>query len=101
MARTLVEPTTEIGRQLEKVREERGFSKDAWCTELDVSRPTYDRWLTRPTPNMDLNNMRRIGVVVGVTLDTVFDWIGIDVPIIHAPSSVPWFVRPIDIPVAA
>jgi transcriptional regulator with XRE-family HTH domain len=26
---------------------------------------------------------------------------GMRAPIIHAPSSVPWFVRPIDIPVAA
>lgn len=101
MARTLVEPTTELGRQLEKVREERVFTKDAWCVELRISRPTYDRWLTRPTPNMDFNNIRRVAVVVGVSIDTVFEWIGIDVPIIHAPSGWGWFGRPIDLPAAA
>jgi hypothetical protein len=100
MARKTIAPTTELGEHLEQEREDRALTKDAWCKELRVGRPTYDAWLTRPV-DIEFINIRRIAVVVGVTVDTVFGWIEIDVPIIHAPSMARWFGRPIDIPAAA
>lgn len=93
MARRETKPTTELGRQLEKERENRELTIDAWCTELDISRPQYLQWRTRPV-ELEFINIRRIAAVMGVTIDTVFGWIDVDVPIIHVPS---WFPRPIDV----
>lgn len=93
MARRETQPTTELGKQLEKERENRELTIDAWCQELGVSRPQYLQWRTRPV-ELEFVNIRRIAVVMGVTIDTVFGWIDVDVPIIHV---TPWFGRPIDI----
>jgi len=95
MARTTIEATTELGKRLEDEREKQELGKEAWCAKLNISRPTYDRWLTRPTPNMDFNNIRRIAVVLGISIDTVFGWISVDVPIIHEMTP-RWVVRPIE-----
>lgn len=95
MARKETRPTTELGKQLEKERVNRGFTKEAWCVELDISKPTYLAWLTKPV-DIEFVNIRRIAIVMGITIDTVFGWIDIDVPIIHAPSRVAWFGRPIE-----
>lgn len=100
MARKETQATTELGKQLEKERVNRGLTKEQWCAELNISKPAYLTWLTRPV-DIEFINIRRIAVVVGVTIDTVFGWIDIDVPIIHAPSSRGWFGRPIDLPAVA
>lgn len=99
MARKETQPTTELGKQLEKERINRGLTKEQWAAELNVSKPTYLAWLTRPV-DIEFINIRRMAVVLGVTIDTVFGWIEVDVPIIHAPSTL-WFGRPIDVAVAA
>lgn len=95
MARKETRPTTELGKQLEKERVNRGFTKETWCVELDISKPTYLAWLTKPV-DIEFVNIRRIAIVMGITIDTVFGWIDIDVPIIHAPSIRAWFGRPIE-----
>lgn len=92
MARREIKPTTELGKQLEKERENRGLTIAAWCRELDVSRPQYLQWRTRVV-ELELINIRKIAVVMGVTLDTVFGWIDVDVPIMHV---IPGFPNPID-----
>lgn len=92
MARRETQPTTELGKQLEKERTSREMTIDAWCTELRISRPQYLQWRTRPV-ELEFINIRRIATVMGVTIDTVFGWIDVDVPIIYVPS---WFPRPID-----
>lgn len=91
------QPTTEVGKQLEKERINRGLTKEAWCDELQIKKPTYLAWLTRPV-DIEFINIRRIAVVMGVTPDTVFGWIEVDVPIIHViPGRRKWDRRPIDI----
>ena len=92
MARKETQPTTELGRQLEKERENRNLTIDRWCEELDISRPTYLGWRTKAT-DIEFQNIRRIAVVMGVSIDTVFGWLEVDVPIIHV---TPWFPRPIE-----
>lgn len=100
MARKETQPTTELGKHLEKERANRELTKEGWCLELQISKPTYLAWITKPT-DIEFINIRRIAVVMGVTIDTVFGWIDVDVPIIHAPSIASWFGRPIDAQVAA
>lgn len=93
MARKETQPTTKLGQRLEAERAKRGLTKAEWCAELQISKPSYLTWLTRPV-DIEFVNIRRIAVVVGVTVDTVFGWIEVDVPIIHAPS---WFPRRTDL----
>lgn len=101
MARKETQPTTELGKQLEKERANRGLTKEEWCIELGISKPTYLAWLTRSV-DIEFINIRKMAVVMGITIDTVFGWVGVDAPIIHAPSTCrSWFGRPIDFPVAA
>lgn len=100
MTRKETQPTTELGKHLEEERVNRQLTKEAWCAELQISKPAYLTWLTRPV-DIEFINIRRIAVVMGVTIDTVFGWIDVDVPIIHAPSPAAWFGRPIDTPAAA
>lgn len=47
MARKETQPTTEIGRQLEKERNNRGLTRPEWYAELEITKPTYIAWLTR------------------------------------------------------
>lgn len=101
MAKTTAQATTELGRQLEKERENRGFKLEEWCAELEVSRQQYLQWRTRPV-ELQLVNARRIAVVLGITITDVYGWVNVDVPIIHV---IPrpgfyqpgWFDRPIEV----
>lgn len=94
MARKETQPTTELGRQLEKERISRELTKEAWCAELRISKPAYLGWLTKQT-EIQFINVRRIAVVMGVTIDTVFGWMEVDVPIIHVPvNPAEWVWRP-------
>lgn len=38
MARKETQPTTELGKQLEKERTNRGLTKEEWCVELAISK---------------------------------------------------------------
>lgn len=73
MARREVEPTTELGRQLEKERRNRGITKEAWIDLLDVSKPTYLAWLRGAKP--DVESIFRIAATLDVRAGTVFSWI--------------------------
>jgi hypothetical protein len=96
MAKTTAQATTELGRQLEKERENRGLKIGPWCAELKVSRQQYLQWRTRPV-ELEFVNIRRIAVVLGITIDTVFGWVEVDVPIIHEMTRRQWAGRPIEI----
>lgn len=96
MARREVEARTEIGRQLEKERRNRGLTKEAWIELLDVSKPTYLGWLRGSEPELD--NIRHIADVLGITSVEVFSWMEADRArgvYLHSLS------RPTPIPVAA
>ena len=73
MARNEVEPQCELGRQLEKERENRGLTKTAWLIELRTYRPTYINWMRGAEP--ERVNMERIAEVLGVPLPTVYEWV--------------------------
>jgi transcriptional regulator with XRE-family HTH domain len=73
MARREIEPTTELGRQLEKERRNRGLTKEAWIDLLDVSKPTYLSWLRGAKP--DVESIFLISTTLGIPAATVFSWI--------------------------
>lgn len=98
MSKAARQATTELGRQLEKERTNRGLSLEEWCDELEVSRQQYLQWRTRPV-ELQLINARRIATVLHTTIAVVYSWVDVDVPIIHVPSI--WFGRPIDLPAVA
>lgn len=75
MARRYVEPQTELGRQLEKERKNRGFSKEVWCDLLGISRPAYNAWLLDAEPGME--NIRSIARILGIATSEVFAWVEI------------------------
>lgn len=76
MARRETEPTTELGRQLEKERKNRGLTKERWVEVLDCYKPTYLGWLRGTEPSLD--NIRHIATVLGVPAVEVFGWIEAD-----------------------
>jgi len=73
MARTTIEPRTELGRQLEKERINRGLSKDEWAEELATSKPTYNQWLRGQEP-MPVN-IRNIAKTLGISTVDVWLWL--------------------------
>ena len=73
MARREVEPRTELGRQLEKERRNRGLTKEAWVEMLDVSKPTYLGWLRGVKINSE--NLFLIADILEIPAGTVFSWI--------------------------
>lgn len=76
MARREVEPTTELGRQLEKERRNRGLTKEAWIGLLDVSKPAYLGWLRGAMP--DMGSIFEISSILEVSATEVFSWIEAD-----------------------
>ena len=76
MARREVEPTTELGRQLEKERQNRGLTKESWIEMLDVTKPTYLGWLRGSQP--ELGNIFHISDVLDLPYHEVFSWVVTD-----------------------
>lgn len=76
MARNEVEPTTELGRQLEKERKNQGLTKEAWIDLIYVSKPTYLGWLRGAQP--ELTNIFQIAEALAIEPDEVFSWVASD-----------------------
>lgn len=74
MARNEIEPTTEIGKQLEKERINRGLTKTAWALILKTSRPTYNSWLYQPVDIQEVNR-KAIATELKVERAVVDEWI--------------------------
>lgn len=73
MARMEVEPTTRLGRELEKDREYREMSKPAYCALLDITKPAYLAWLRGSRP--EFQNLEQIAKVLEVPITTVIEWV--------------------------
>jgi transcriptional regulator with XRE-family HTH domain len=73
MSRSEIEPITELGRQLEKERRNRGLTKEDWAEQLGTSKPTYNAWLRGQEPQ--LVNIRAVAETMGLTSMEVFGWI--------------------------
>lgn len=76
MSRREVEPITELGKQLEKERINRGLTKEAWIALIGVSKPTYLGWLRGAQP--DLESIFLIAETLGITDVEVFSWVAAD-----------------------
>lgn len=73
MARMEVEPTTRLGRELEKDREYREMTKPAYCEMLDITKPAYLAWLRGSRP--EFQNLEQIAKVLEVPITTVIEWV--------------------------
>jgi transcriptional regulator with XRE-family HTH domain len=101
MARSTTQPTTELGRQLEKERVNRNLKMQGMADYLGVSKPTYLGWLRGTRPQS--HHLELIAEKLDTKPGSVLGWVLVSsgLVITWKEDHLEWFPRPIDIQVGA